>query len=449
MAGILGREIVHRLGNNPKQWPSVFAISRSKKEEFPDSVHHTFADLLGSADSIAKQLQGIEADYVFFAAYVQKDTEQENCDVNGDMLANFLAALEQTGIAKTLKRIILVTGAKHYGVHLGPVKNPLEETDKWLNSDSFPPNFYYRQQDILHRFCRDHSHISWVVTYPNDVIGLAKGNYMNLATAVGIYAAVSKELGEDLAFPGSETFYSGFDSFTGSRLHAEFCEWAMLEPRAANEAFNVTNGDVCSWQTLWPRLAKKFGTKVEPRQFSGPHPMSSDVELCKTPPIQVYESELGLEGKVKPGRLQQQRDLIQWSGQAKVKEAWKKLAEREGLEKDGLYKATWGFLGFVLGRNYDIVISMSKARMLGWTSYVSQHFHFPFPTDEVLLGIVTHGRTCRIHLMNLQPRRFSRIRHEISHVFIASETRLTLKSGHYLSFLFELRRGLPLNDMII
>lgn len=33
-------------------------------------------------------------------------------------------------------------------------------------------------------------------------------------------------------------------------------------------------------------------------------------------------------------------------------------------------KATWGFLGFVLGRNYDLVIDMSKARKLGWIGYV-------------------------------------------------------------------------------
>ena len=29
-------------------------------------------------------------------------------------------------------------------------------------------------------------------------------------------------------------------------------------------------------------------------------------------------------------------------------------------------KATRGFLGFVLGRNYDLVIDISKARKLGW-----------------------------------------------------------------------------------
>ena len=49
-----------------------------------------------------------------------------------------------------------------------------------------------------------------------------------------------------------------------------------------------------------------------------------------------------------------------------MRKAWEKVAEREGLSKDALEKATWGFLGFVLGRNYDLVIDISKARKLGW-----------------------------------------------------------------------------------
>jgi hypothetical protein len=32
---------------------------------------------------MGKDLQGIEAEYIFFAAYRQKDTEQENWQVNG------------------------------------------------------------------------------------------------------------------------------------------------------------------------------------------------------------------------------------------------------------------------------------------------------------------------------------------------------------------------------
>lgn len=129
LPGILGRHIVHRLGNDPEKWRKIYAVSRSKKEDFPPTVQHTQIDLLGSADEIAQSLAGIEVEYIFFAAYLQKGSEKENWDVNGDMLENFLRALEMTGIARTLKRITLVTGAKQYGVHLGEVKNPLLETD--------------------------------------------------------------------------------------------------------------------------------------------------------------------------------------------------------------------------------------------------------------------------------------------------------------------------------
>jgi len=39
------------------------------------------------------------------------------------------------------------------------------------------------------------------------------------------------------------------------------------------------------------------------------------------------------------------------------------------LDEGALDNATWGFLNFVLGRNFDLVISMSKARKAGWTGY--------------------------------------------------------------------------------
>jgi hypothetical protein len=49
-----------------------------------------------------------------------------------------------------------------------------------------------------------------------------------------------------------------------------------------------------------------------------------------------------------------------------VREAWERLAVREGLKGDAFDRATWGFVDFVLGRDYDVVVSMSKAREAGW-----------------------------------------------------------------------------------
>lgn len=179
------------------------------------------------------------------------------------MLRNFLDALDITGAPRKLKRVVLTTGAKQHAVHLGAPKNPMEESDPWIEGPDRPPNFYYYQQRILAEKAKA-SKYDWVVTYPNDVIGVAKGNFMNLATSLGMYASVSKELDGTLVFPGSELFYQYFDCFTYSRLHASFNLWAALEQKASNQAFNVMNGDTESWQNRCQRLQGDLTARSRP-----------------------------------------------------------------------------------------------------------------------------------------------------------------------------------------
>lgn len=76
--GILGREIVHTLSKNSQQWHTVYAFSRSQKEQYPSNVQHNLIDLTSDAKAMAQQLKGVEAEYVFFAAYLQRESEQEN-----------------------------------------------------------------------------------------------------------------------------------------------------------------------------------------------------------------------------------------------------------------------------------------------------------------------------------------------------------------------------------
>jgi hypothetical protein len=40
--------------------------------------------------------------------------------------------------------------------------------------------------------------------------------------------------------------------------------WAAQAPQAANEIFNVTNGDVFDWRSVWPALAETIGVDVGP-----------------------------------------------------------------------------------------------------------------------------------------------------------------------------------------
>ncbi|KAK3899412.1 Iridoid synthase [Staphylotrichum tortipilum] len=353
LPGILGREIVKQLVQSPAKWTTIYALSRRKTDD--------------SAEQMGRDLAGVEAEYIFFAAYLQKKTDQENWDINGEMLQNFLTALPSP--SKT-HRMLLVNGSKQYGIHLGQPKNPMIETDPWLTSPAFPPNFYYRQQTILTSFCATHPPTSWTVTYPNDVIGFASGNFMNLASGLALYAVVCKELGhEELKFPGCEAFYNTmFESFTSAPLHARFCEWAVTEPRCARQAFNVADGDVQSWQDLWPRLAARFGMRVAPEQFEGTTGLEETVVLG-TPPMSVFEETAGLKGRVKPSIMEWRVRLVKWSQLEEVKKAWERLAEREGLQRDAFEKATWDFTDYVLGRKYNAMLSVSKAREAGWTGY--------------------------------------------------------------------------------
>lgn len=98
-----------------------------------------------------------------------------------------------------------------------------------------------------------------------------------------------------------------------------------------------------------------------------------------------------------------------------MKKAWDKLASSHGLGKDAFEKATWGFLGFMLGRDYNLVISMSKARKLGWTGYVINlllsigwALDYEFIKLTTIIATSTHGIRYPNASMSWSKRRYFR-----------------------------------------
>jgi hypothetical protein len=74
-----------------------------------------------------------------------------------------------------------------------------------------------------------------------------------------VYAAIRREKGEPFGFPGGPSFvWETADADVVGQVVA----WAAQSPNAANEVFNVTNGDVFEWRSVWPALAQTLG--VEP-----------------------------------------------------------------------------------------------------------------------------------------------------------------------------------------
>lgn len=122
--GINGLALVRTLSADPKTWTQIHAVSRSAPSAstlFPANVQHLPLDLLGGVADIAKTLKqkinelSNDAIYVFFAAYLEQDTEEKLSDVNGALLRNFLEGVRQAELEKRLKRVVLTTGAKYYG----------------------------------------------------------------------------------------------------------------------------------------------------------------------------------------------------------------------------------------------------------------------------------------------------------------------------------------------
>lgn len=378
--GINGSAIVRHLCKDP-HYQKIYSLSRRNPGGGNAKIQHATLDLRGSAEDMARNLKDISAEYVFFCAYLAHDDPAELSRVNGLMLSNFIQALEITGAIRTVKRFVLTCGLKQYGVHLGNCKQPLIEDDPLLEGNqggtTWPPNFYYEQQRIL-KEAAARGKWEWIVTLPQDVLGYARGNFMNEATALGLYCAVSKALpGSELPFPGCKANYFAFNCWTSANLHAKFCLWAATAPNAGNNIFNVMDGDTESFQNLWPRLAARFGCKIPNPMF--PHGGTPDtqgfreyeattVRMPNRHPLAVHADRIGVSADDTP-TLFLQVDPEKWAKRKDVNEAWAKLRDKYNLDQCGWDTATWDFLTFALGRDWSCVATMSKARRLGWNGY--------------------------------------------------------------------------------
>ncbi len=74
-----------------------------------------------------------------------------------------------------------------------------------------------------------------------------------------MYAAIHREKGEAFSFPGGPSFvWEAADA----NLVGQVMVWAAQARQAANEIFNVTNGDVFAWRSVWPAMAKALGVEL-------------------------------------------------------------------------------------------------------------------------------------------------------------------------------------------
>jgi nucleoside-diphosphate-sugar epimerase len=176
---------------------------------------------------------------------------------NGAMLRNLLDALD----LGALRHVSLLQGTKAYGVHhptVGPDRAPLPLRERAPRVEH--PNFYWLQEDELRARQADGD---WGLTIfrPTVVYGATGHVNMNPLPAIAAYAALQREAGEPLHFPGAESRRTLREAVDAD-LVARALRWAADTPAAAGGTFNLTNGDVFCWDTVWPVIAATFGMEV-------------------------------------------------------------------------------------------------------------------------------------------------------------------------------------------
>ena len=248
------------------------------------------------------------------------------------MLRNVLDAVEAA--APGLEHVHLVEGTKWYGMHIGSMQTPAREDDE----RHMPPNFYYDQEDLL-RERQPGRRWTWSASRPNFIYDFAPERPRNLVSTIGAWAAILKELGLPLDFPGRPGNFTALCELTDATQLARAMAWMATAPAARNQAYNVTDGGLIRWRRFWPRLAEHFGMKV---------------------------------GEARP------LTLGQWMNDKGP--VWDRIVAKHGLEPTRMDDvALWPFADFLWGREQDVISSVLKLRQHG--------FHDTVDSEEQILDI--------------------------------------------------------------
>lgn len=249
-SGVVGRALLERLAD-----AGIPAIGFSRRAPDLAGATHIPLDLLdaGHCADLARGELGDVTHLVYTALFEKPGLiagwlDEDQMRTNLRMLENVLSPLARSD---SLRHVTLLQGTKAYGAHVKPMRIPGRERDPRVEH----PNFYWLQEDYV-RALEAKSDWNFTIWRPQIVFGHALGAPMNMVAAIGVYAALKKHRGQPLAWPGGT---SGIMEATDADLLAEAIMFSFDNPRFSNETFNVTNGDVFTWENLWPTIVSSLG----------------------------------------------------------------------------------------------------------------------------------------------------------------------------------------------
>src|ERR1700753_2399795 len=84
---------------------------------------------------------------------------------------------------------------------------------------------------------------------------------MNAIYPFAVYAAVAAERGLALVFNGTWDSWQDCQHHGTAMLTGYLSEWAVLEDKCKNEAFNSQDTGAVSWDRIYEELVRWFGVK--------------------------------------------------------------------------------------------------------------------------------------------------------------------------------------------
>ncbi len=333
--GVIGSNLIQHL-LTLDDWQVIGLSRRGGIDE--EKVRYISVDLLDPISCKQKLASLNEVTHIFYTAFQDRPTWAEMVAPNLAMLVNVVEAVEP--IAKDLQHISLMQGYKVYGAHLGPFKTPAKESD----AGHMPPEFNVDQQEFLEKR-QIGNNWTWSAIRPSVVAGTALGNPMNLMLVIAVYASISKYLNLPLRFPGKPGAYDKLMEMTDANLLAKATVWAATSPQCANQALNITNGDLFRWNDLWPKIATYFQMETAP-------PLNMSLQTVMADKANLWQT------------MQEKYNLAAHS--------------YEDL-------SAWAFGDGVFSWDYDFFGDGSKARRLGFHEYLDTEQMFYELFDEMKL----------------------------------------------------------------
>jgi nucleoside-diphosphate-sugar epimerase len=238
----------------------VVGVSRGKPE-LPSGPHIQVLSVdLRDKEAARAALEPLtDITHIAYAAIHEKPelvagwSSKDQIETNNVMLRNVVEPIVRA--ASNFQHISILQGTKVYGVHLHPIPIPARERDALKDHE----NFFFDHENYVREMGARHG-FNYTALRPQLVTGATPGA-LNVLPAIGVYAAIRRAKGEPFSFPGGPSFvWEAADA----NLVADVMVWAAQSPQAVNEAFNITNGDVFEWRSLWPALGETLGVQTGP-----------------------------------------------------------------------------------------------------------------------------------------------------------------------------------------